>query len=486
MMPAVVAALMSALIAWLAPAPQTDRFTHDFSVKRSGEVVAVIRASCARCDWGEPGREAVVLRLSVDGTYSQHLFLSRGEAPAVYRVRLGTLAPGRHELHVERDAELSAKGAGPAAIDVLGIALAVDGNDDGAEAMAPIVNARPNTVGRFTDLPLLMWYEIVPTRRGRQFRYSVIFSNEDGGTQTDRLMATWGRTTDIEFIYGVETDRNGKIIAEEFQGPGHEVPAFKGRHEGRHPLLWVSTDNNMVSESGPTQVRYAPSADKFDLRNVAREAVMDANPWTYAIASVEMRREGKIADEAPPGNNTISDPRRFVYVEACGTIGNAALALSIGSVPPQPIGSVRLQPDTEHPIDSVRLPASAPVAFNGATARPGRSAKREGGQPDPELIWTSSDRGMRQYRIVRDGCFRIATPLPSGTRASDIRALRVQAFERPPVEGSAPASPNPVVVTRINKVFMLDELFLPGPSILRWEGPVSIPVGGAPFEVRIP
>ena len=52
----------------------------------------------------------------------------------------------------------------------------------------------------------LMWYEMVPTPRGWQFRYSVIFSNEDGGTATDRLMATWGRTTDIEFVYGVEVD----------------------------------------------------------------------------------------------------------------------------------------------------------------------------------------------------------------------------------------------------------------------------------------
>ena len=96
-----------------------------------------------------------------------------------------------------------------------------------------------------------MWYEIVPTARGRQYRYSVIFSNEDGGTQTDRLMATWGRTTDIEFIYGVEVDGSGQDRRRGIPGPGHEVPAFKGQHEGRHPLLWVSTDNNMVSESGP-------------------------------------------------------------------------------------------------------------------------------------------------------------------------------------------------------------------------------------------
>ena len=433
-MPALITALTTALLAWWAPAPQTDRFTHDFSFKRAGEVVAVIRAGCARCDWGETGREAAVLRLSVDGTYSQHLFLSRGEAPADYRVRLGTLAPGRHELRIERDAELSAKGAGPASIDVPGVALVADENGDAAEAMAPIVYARPNTVGTFTDLPLLMWYEIVPTKRGRQFRYSVIFSNEDGGTQTDRLMATWGRTTDIEFIYGAEVDGSGTIVAEEFQGPGHEVPAFKGQHEGRHPLLWVSTDNNMVSESGPTHMRYAPEAVKFDLVNVSREAVMDANPWTYAIASVEMRREGKVVNDAPAGNNTISDPRRFVYVEACGQVGNAALALSI------------------------------------------RAGDR----------WIPSDRGMPQYRIVRDGCFRVATPLPAGARASSIRALRVQAFERPPAEGAPPAAPDPVRLTRINKVFMLDEHYLPAASILKWEGSQTIRAGGDPFEVRIP
>ena len=439
----VLTALMTALVTWRAPAPRTDRFTRAFSVDRPSEVLAVIHAGCARCDWGETGREAVALRLSVDGTYSQHLFLSRGAAPVDYRVRLGTLAPGRHELRVERDAELSAKGAGPATIDVTAVDALAQGTSDDftAQSMAPILYARPNTVGAFTDLPLLMWYEVEPTPRGRQYRYSVIFSNEDGGTETDRLMATWGRTTDIEFVYGVEVDATGRIVTEEFQGSGHEVPAFKGQHEARHPLLWVSTDNNMVSESGPTRMRYAPEAVQFDLTNVAREAVMDANPWTYAIASVEMRREGKIVDAAPPGHNTIADPRRFVYVEACAQVGNAALALSVGSV---------------------RLPRGA------------------------ELTWTPSDRGMRHYRIVRDGCFRAATPLPADTRMSDIRALRVQAFERPPADGVAPASPDPVRLTRINKVFMLDEHFLPGPSILTWEGPVTIRAGGDPFEVRTP
>ena len=309
-MPAPVTTLVTALIS-MAPAAR-DHYGRGFVAAAAGEAIATVRAGCAGCAWGETGREAAALRVFVDGRYSQHLLLSRGETVADYRITLGAVAPGRHRLTIDRDPTLSAVGAGSAAIDVPDVSILSRGSDDfTAQSMAPILYARPNTVGRFTDLPLVAWYEIVPTPRGRQFRYSVIFSNEDGGTATDRLMATWGRTTDIEFVYGVEVGGDGRILAEQFQGPGHEVPPFKGRHEARHPLLWVSTDNNMVSESGPTRVRYAPAPARFDLRDESREAVMDANPWTYAVASLEMRREGKIADPAPAGHNTIPDPRQF-------------------------------------------------------------------------------------------------------------------------------------------------------------------------------
>ena len=194
-----------------------------------------------------------MLKLSLDGKYSQHVPLVRGGTTATIRSRWGRVAKGHHTLTIERDAAQRANAAVTGAIDVsdIGLYAPAQSGEFAVLSMAPIVYARANTVGKFTDVPLLMWCEIVPTARGRQYRYSVIFSNEDGGTQTDRLMATWGRTTDIEFVYGAELDERGQVIAEEFQGPGHEVPAFKGQHEGRHPLVWVSTDNNMVSESGP-------------------------------------------------------------------------------------------------------------------------------------------------------------------------------------------------------------------------------------------
>jgi hypothetical protein len=421
---------LALLIAAAQPAAHT--FTRAFDAASHGEAVAVVHAGCAPCAWGEEGREAAALRLTLDGKYSQHLLLARGEA-ADYRITLGQVSAGRHTLTLDQDPALSAAHAGAARVSAVDVSVLVDGDDGAAQAMAPLLYARPNTVGKFTDLPILMWYEVVPTARGRQFRYSVIFTNEDGGTATDRLMATWGRTTDIEYVYGVEVDAAGRVVAEDFQGPGHEFPAFGGQHEARHPLLWVSTDNNMVSESGPTTIRYAPAPERFDLTNASRELVMDRHPWSYALASEEMSRERKIAEDGP-GHNTIPDPRRFVYVEACGEVGQAALAFAV----------------------------------------------------EARNAWIPSDRGVREYRIVRDGCFRAAIPLPAGTRPQDLHGLRAMAYTRPPSRDRPAARPSaPVQLRRITTVFMLDERYQPGRSLLQWQGSTAIEVDGAPFELPI-
>ena len=65
-----------ALILAQAPAPLAAT---DFANSVPGEGVATIAASCERCDWGVEGREAATARITVDGRYSQHLVLARGE-----------------------------------------------------------------------------------------------------------------------------------------------------------------------------------------------------------------------------------------------------------------------------------------------------------------------------------------------------------------------------------------------------------------------
>ena len=388
-----------------------------------------VRAGCTGCAWGESGREAAALRVLVNGKYSQHILLYRGEAPADYRIALGMYSPGRYRLTIERDPALSARAAGRVSIDIPRIEYLAKGksSDYTAQSLAPILYARANTVGAFTDVPLLMWYEMETTSRGWRLRYSVVFSNEDGGTATDRLMATWGRTTDIEYVYGVEIDDHDQILAEEFQGPGHEVPPFKGRHEGGHPLLWVSTDNNMVSESGTTQVRYAPAVERFDLANQSREIVMDRHAWTYTVAAQEMTREGKIVDDAPAGSGTIPDlaplrPRRGVHgARECrgrvfgasdGQHGNGAL--------------VRLRSRPQ------RVPHRAQRLFQGRRPAAGFGRTARGG-PVSRVLPRSTRRGAGV--IVRR-------------------------------------------LTRVNTVFTLDERYQPGRSLFSWTGSIPLPVDG--------
>jgi hypothetical protein len=241
----------------------------------------------------------------------------------------------------------------PETVAIEAIGVTATPSDDPASvalSLAPILHARRNTIGAFTDVPVFMWYEREPTPRSVRYRYSVIFTNEDGGTPTDRLMSTWGRTTDIEYVYSVEVDSAGKIVEDDLQGP----------------------DNNMVRDTGEPHVRYALAPVEFPLNGVSREAVMDANPWLYEVSSRELVREGKIVENAPPGKSAIPDPRHFVYVEACGEVGTAALSFDVA------VG------DT----------------------------------------WIPSDRGIPQYKIVRNGCFRGAVPVPSTTKPNDVRALR--------------------------------------------------------------
>ena len=67
---------------------------HDWP-NTEAEAVALVHASCAKCDWGASGREAVVLRVLVDDVYSQHLVVARAERDGEYRLLLGRVASRR-------------------------------------------------------------------------------------------------------------------------------------------------------------------------------------------------------------------------------------------------------------------------------------------------------------------------------------------------------------------------------------------------------
>jgi len=424
------AALLLALAALASPLREES-----FQVAQPSEVVAVLTASCERCAWGRKGREAASLSLSVDGRYSQHLVLFQGAAPAEYRVALGSLAPGTHRLSVAVDREASAEGVRRVAINKLEFLATAEGaGEHAALAFAPLLHPGVGSAREFTALPLLLWYETEPTPRGRRIRYSTILSGGGPQTPADRLMAVWGRATDIRFLYAVELDTAGKVLAEESAGPGGAATPFGGRREGRRPLLALES-GELDEREGLAARRYAPAPFAFGFMGAPREAVMDANPWTYRVMIQELARQGLLVADARQGSGRIPDPRRFAYVEACAELQDAVLALEVG------------------------------------VARGDKLRWRESAQAGPE------------FRIARSGCFRSAVALGSPAETAAIRALRFRAFAR---SGETAAAGAGARLTRVNRVFALGHDGTPGPSLFGWQGDVALRAGDAPYTLRLP
>src|SRR5438552_12475810 len=190
-----------------------------FNLMEEMEVGLEIEARSPGASWAREGAEAAALLVSVDGVYNQDLLLWAGDELFHYRVALGHLTKGKHTVSVALNPQRSADGAQVAEVKSLRPLLLTTGPRSGgakedqlALAHSPVLYARANTIDHFTDIPLLMYYELL--RSGGTdltVRYTAIFTNDNGCTQTVALLARWGRGTDIEWAYEVHV-RDGKII----------------------------------------------------------------------------------------------------------------------------------------------------------------------------------------------------------------------------------------------------------------------------------
>lgn len=315
-----------------APETAAPLAVETVELKEDVEVAVVIEARSPGASWARKGSEAAALVVTVDGAYNQDVLLWAGEQFYGYSVLLGRLSKGRHRVSVALNEARSAAGARRAEVRalrrVVPLASPESGEEEFALAHAPVLYARANTFDHFTDIPLLMYYEILREGVVTLVRYSVVFTNEDGGTQTAALFARWGRGTDIEWVYEVRVLR-GKVVAETFQGVRHETKNFNGqRTGGAHPLLAVASDNNNFSDLACSAVRFAPLPVRARLAAATRESVMDRYPQTYRAMTEELQREGRISD-TPSDINTIADPREYLYVEAASEQSGAAVAFDV-------------------------------------------------------------------------------------------------------------------------------------------------------------
>lgn len=426
----------------LTPLPR-PLATEAFNLSDDMEVGLEIVARSPGASWARQGAEAAALLISVDGVKNQDLLLWAGDEVFHYRVMLGHLRKGRHRVSVSLNLPRSAAGAQIAEVKSLRAMPLAPANlsaaakeDQLALAHSPVLYARANTIDHFTDIPMLMYYEILPVppvrlesglvrpagatatpaglpgrgprqvpslngggeqRAGRDFivRYTAIFTNEDGGTQTLALMARWGRGTDIEWVYEVQL-RDGKIVEETYQGVNHEVKAFTGsRTGGQHPLLAVASDNNNFSDLACSDVRFAPLPMPADLDSATRESVMDRYPQTYRVMTEELQREHRISP-TPTGINIIADPRDYFYIEASSTQTGTALGFDVkvagqGEVFASDLGDARLRIDRSGNFrTAVRLPHGvSPTAIESVTARCHATTQ------------SAAERGCNHMRLLR-------------------------------------------------------------------------------------
>ena len=386
--------------------------TEAFNLMEEMEVGLEIEARSPGASWALEGAEAAALLISVDGVYNQDLLLWAGDELFRYRVALGHLSRGKHTVSVALNAARSAAKARRAEVKLLRplpLASARGGGTDEdrmALAHSPFLYARANTIDHFTDLPLLMYYEIL-REAGDDLvvRYTVIFTNEDGGTQTAALLARWGRGTDIEWVYQFRV-RGQKIVEETYQGVRHETKVFTGtRTGGSHPLLAVASDNNNFSDLACSAVRFAPLPIRARLETATRESVMDLYPQTYRAMTEELLREHRIS-ATPADINTIADPREYFYIEAASEQEGTALAFDVK-----------------------------------VTGHPG--------------IF-SSDMGDPRLRIDRSGNFRTAVRLPRGVSASMVETITARCHA-----SSQPVSDRGCNHMKLMRALMLDQSFVP-------------------------
>lgn len=424
-LPPLLISLCAAALFSASQAPQSS-----FESTAGEGFIATITASAPGAEWGRPQAEASIATVDLDGRYNQDVVIDHGSDSWDYRIFLGPLAPGKHVLTVHRNARWSAP---KAALAVQKIAVRPVNRPDSlydALAHAPILYARADTLGHFSDVPLIAWYEVFPNQNGEEIQYSFVFSNEDAGTATAALMARWGRATDIEYAYRVWLDHEGRILRDAFQNFNHQQMPFAGKKDGEHPYILIATLHNTFSDYGASELQYHLVPVRADLSRHSREELMDRFPSSYKIMAEELKHENKLRPFGRWSLNSISDPRNYLYLEVDAQSDGAGLA--------------------------------AWVKIKG----------------DPCLY--SSDGGFSDLAIWRSGWFRTTVELPPGATDSSIQAIALQCLapaSASPSKAESAGAAQSCIVHYISKAFLLRSDYSPGRNILSSNRQVKIKPG---------
>jgi CheY-like chemotaxis protein len=349
----------------------------------------------------------------VDQRAQQQIMLYAGENKFTYNAFLGSLSAGEHYVDVR----------GPG-VEFLGARFHEDSTD--VVANAPVLFARANTVAKPSDIPLIVYCERLSENGTSFLQYTVIFSNEDGGTSTRALMARWGRTTDVEYVYRAFPGRAT------IQAKDHKEVEFRGHRAGSHPLLMPITDNNMIGEADASiPIRYQITPILVDLAGHSREEVIDEHPIAYEVMTQELRREAKLRPFGVVDGEKVSDPINYLYFE------------------------MKLAKRESFVATLVHL------------------------KGDPH--WYSSHLGHADFAIrtwtrgaaeSASGFVRTTVELPPGTRPDQISEIGFEC-----IVGEKAASDSACRIEAVTKCFFLDRDYRPGSNVWTLTAPQEIAAG---------
>ena len=216
-----------------------------FTSDTDTEYLLTLTAS-ANTNWAEADAESATLTAAIDGeweNYNQDIVLYAGEELHNYYTSLGPISAGEHSIQFLFDYEKSSPDAELVLIESIELTdMGTIDMDEDVFRYSPILYGRDLlswNESTLTDIPLIMWHNINMEGSNKRITYSLILSNEDSrvGVGLADLMYSYGRTTDIEWMYEVLLSPSGDILSEIFQGASHITTDFQGNKIGLHPLL---------------------------------------------------------------------------------------------------------------------------------------------------------------------------------------------------------------------------------------------------------
>ncbi len=378
----------------------------------TGEGLLTLSAEAPGTSWEQEQNRAAVLQVSVDHQKVADIVMHQGAKAFSYQALLGPLTSGEHTITLRLHPDIG--GFLPVELSGFSVAVVPPGNPlYEAYAHAPVLLGRAGHP--LNDIPLVLYSE--PSSSGH--KYTLIFSNEDGGTSGPKLLSRWGRRVDIEWMY----EGDGKTGT--YQATRHRTKVFDGGRRGQHPLLEVASKNNNFKPlpEDPSRawtrpvVALVPTVFPEPVSN--RERVLDFHPWATHLSQLELEREG-MESPANPDTPEVSDLRGYLYIDC-------ALSLREESI--------------EVPGDPEFIKGSH-LVFE-ATLENGQKVRSDHG------------KSPKSYGLYRHGWARTSIELPEGTLPHQIRSLEAQwrgrGFKRPPTLHAV-------------RAFMVDENFVPGPT----------------------